>query len=73
MRVGEGLRFRCDYFNDTNEPLKFGLGALHEMCILCGTWWEPAIGDLVESQVCYMTEVADDGVARSAEPARWLG
>jgi len=40
MKKGTGFRFQCNYLNDTDEPLVFGLQATDEMCILFGTWWK---------------------------------
>ncbi len=37
--AGTGFRFECAYDNTEDYPLRFGLKASDEMCILFGTWW----------------------------------
>jgi hypothetical protein len=37
--AGTGFRFECAFDNTEDYPLRFGLKASDEMCILFGTWW----------------------------------
>jgi hypothetical protein len=66
VKTGEGFRFRCDFENTENHALRFGPNATDEMCILFGLWWSEA-SNAPPSQDCVMTQVGDDGVARSGK------
>lgn len=52
MAKGTGFRFTCEFENDTAKPLKFGVTAADEMCILFGTWYAPADGSPENEQGC---------------------
>lgn len=45
MPKGTGFAFTCEFENTTDVPLKFGISAKDEMCILFGTWFTPTVGD----------------------------
>jgi len=53
MKKGTGFRFQCDFVNDTDRPIVFGLKATDEMCILFGTWWK-VDGTSPGSQSCQL-------------------
>ena len=52
MRAGEGFRFECNFINTESYPLKFGLKASDEMCILFGSWYTTAEDTQVPEQGC---------------------
>jgi hypothetical protein len=52
MTKGTGFRFTCEFENDTAKPLKFGVTAADEMCILFGTWFSPVEGGPEDEQGC---------------------
>ncbi len=52
MPAGTGFEFTCDFDNPTTEPVKFGVKADDEMCILFGSWYVANVGDEVPSQGC---------------------
>ena len=68
MKAGEGLRFRCDYRNDTTRPLNFGTSATDEMCILFGTIWETD-GNQFKNQNCTIVWRDKEGVGHPAGEA----
>jgi hypothetical protein len=39
MKAGEGFRFECDFENDSDRRLRYGIGGKDEMCILAGWAW----------------------------------
>jgi hypothetical protein len=55
VRAGEGLRFTCNYVNDTGEPLRFGVKATDEMCILFGLIYSPTSREIGD-QLCVVDE-----------------
>ncbi|MGD8861608.1 MAG: hypothetical protein PVI30_16485 [Myxococcales bacterium] len=72
---GEGFRFQCDYLNDNDRELRFGVGSEDETCTLDATFWaaedadedglvDPADGLEMAPQGCLLLEVDDDGIAR---------
>ena len=61
---GEGLRFQCDYVNNTDVELRYGVNAGDEMCNLGATYWLPEELPEAEPQGCLLLEVDQDGVAR---------
>lgn len=69
MHAGEGLRFRCDFENDTARTLRYGVSASDEMCILFGTIWEAEQGELLGDQNCVITWRDADGVGHPANEA----
>lgn len=52
MKAGTGFRYQCEYNNTEDHPLKFGLKATDEMCILFGIGWSPTTFRQ-ESQSCF--------------------
>jgi len=68
MKEGEGLRFRCDYRNDTTRPLNFGTSASDEMCILFGTIWETD-GNTFRNQNCVIVWKDAEEVGHPAHEA----
>lgn len=69
VAAGEGLRFRCDYQNDTPRPLRFGTSATDEMCILFGTIWEADGRAALGSQNCAIVWQDADSVGHPAHEA----
>jgi hypothetical protein len=61
---GEGFRFQCDYYNDSELELRFGVNASDEMCELDAQWWVATDGEEAEVQGCLALQLDDDGVAR---------
>jgi hypothetical protein len=68
MKSGEGLRFRCDYRNDTTRALNFGTSASDEMCILFGTIWETD-GNQFRNQSCVIVWKDAQGIGHPAHEA----
>ena len=64
MKAGTGFRFSCSYLNTEAYPLRFGVKATDEMCILFGTWWAPEVPDEIPGQGCLLSQIDEDGVAR---------
>lgn len=54
MKAGEGFRFECAFINTESYPLKFGLEASDEMCILFGNWYPAGDDEEAKSQSCYV-------------------
>lgn len=52
MKAGTGFRFECSYTNTTDYPLRFGITAADEMCILFGTFWNLDESHPAASQDC---------------------
>jgi hypothetical protein len=65
LRAGEGLRFQCDYRNNTSEPLQFGAKVNDEVCQLEVTLWASSQGNELEEQSCLLFTVDEDGVSRN--------
>ncbi|MDD9934929.1 MAG: hypothetical protein OXT09_15065 [Myxococcales bacterium] len=61
---GEGFRFQCDYQNNTDLELRFGVNATDEMCTLAATVWSPEEGTEPSPQGCLLLDVDHDGIAR---------
>ncbi|HEY6557861.1 MAG TPA: hypothetical protein VI072_11340 [Polyangiaceae bacterium] len=74
MRSGEGFRFRCDFDNTTDAPLKWGDKATEEMCILYGSWYVANPGEAPVAQSCIalpgVTTPGPDGAVRGF-PIGW--
>lgn len=64
VKSGEGFRFRCDFENTESHPLRYGPNATDEMCTLYGLWWSESSNDPAPD-VCILTQVGSDGIARS--------
>lgn len=41
VHAGQGFKFQCTYDNTETRPLRFGVKATDEMCILFGETWDP--------------------------------
>jgi hypothetical protein len=72
MKKDTGFRFECDYQNDTDRTLRFGIKATDEMCILFGLYWAPGAAP-VARQGCMMRSVDADGIARAGALPAGLG
>lgn len=64
LQPGEGFRFECDYRNDTDQELRFGVNASDETCGLNATWWAADDTQPTQPEGCLLLEVDPDGVAR---------
>jgi hypothetical protein len=64
LSPGEGLRFQCDYVNNTDLELRYGVNASDEMCNLGATYWLPDERPEAAPQGCLLLQVDPDGVAR---------
>lgn len=64
LSPGEGLRFQCDYVNNTELELRYGVNAGDEMCTLGATYWLPEEQPEAQPQGCLLLQVGADGVAR---------
>ena len=69
MAAGEGLRFRCNYQNDTPRTLRFGSSATDEMCILFGPIWEAEQSVELGNQSCTIVWQDADGIGHPAHEA----
>ena len=70
MKAGEGFRFECDYTNNEDRHLRFGLNATDEMCILFSLVWEANEGEQLKKQDCTIVQVGDDGIGRPVDPTQ---
>jgi hypothetical protein len=52
VKEGQGFDFECNYFNDTKDPLTFGVNATDEMCILFGSMYSPTERELPAGTGC---------------------
>lgn len=64
LAPGEGLRFQCDFVNDTDLELRYGVNAGDEQCALSAVYVLPAEDPLAEPEGCLLVDVDADGVAR---------
>jgi hypothetical protein len=64
LAPGEGFRFECDYRNDTDVDLRFGVSASDETCALHATWWAADDTAPAAKEGCLLLAVDADGVAR---------
>ncbi|MET0386477.1 MAG: hypothetical protein ABW321_10985 [Polyangiales bacterium] len=67
VKAGEGFKFACGFRNESDAPLRFGISAADEMCILSGTVWSPTAGQEVEPEACVISWIDEQGVGRSAD------
>jgi hypothetical protein len=61
---GEGLRFQCDFVNDTDLELRYGVNASDEQCALSAVYVLPMYAPQAEPEGCLLVDVDADGVAR---------
>jgi hypothetical protein len=64
MRAGEGFRFQCDFDNTEDRPLRFGINATDEMCILFGLYWDGGDARVPPNQDCNVVYADEGGVGR---------
>ena len=69
LQPGDGLRFRCDYRNDTGRRLRFGTSASDEMCILFGRYWEADGGASAPDLDCDIVWTDADALGHPADEA----
>lgn len=70
VNKGDGFRFECAFDNTENRPLRFGLNATDEMCMLFGVWWG-AKDTTPPPQDCVMTAFDASGVARPPDEIKF--
>jgi hypothetical protein len=66
VKAGEGFKFACSFRNDTSKPLRFGIRASDEMCILSGAIWSPTPGAELPTEACVITWVDAQGIGHDA-------
>jgi hypothetical protein len=64
LEPGEGLRFQCDFVNDTDLELRYGVNASDEQCALSAVYVLPSEAQRREPEGCLLVDVDPDGVAR---------
>ena len=69
LAPGEGLRFQCDFVNDTDLELRYGVNASDEQCALSALYVLPSDAlpsdtEASEPEGCLLVDVDPDGVAR---------
>jgi len=64
LSPGEGFRFQCNYFNGTQDELRFGTGTGDEVCSLQAIYWSQDPAQTPSPQECLLLTVDPDGVAR---------
>jgi hypothetical protein len=67
LMPGEGLRFQCDYRNETGRELRYGVSADDETCSLDAVFWLSDESSEALSEDCLLFKVDSDGVARPRE------
>jgi Copper type II ascorbate-dependent monooxygenase, C-terminal domain len=66
VKAGEGFKFACSFRNDGNAPLRFGIAAKDEMCILSGSIWSPTPGAEIDKVNCVATWIDGQGIGHDA-------
>jgi hypothetical protein len=66
VNAGEGFKFQCTYENTETYPLRFGVKATDEMCILFGAYWDAHGGYEPPAESCSITWIDADGIGRPA-------
>jgi hypothetical protein len=69
IHAGEGLRYRCDYANDTPKRLRFGTSVRDEMCMLYGPAWSAHEGEELNLEGCNIVWIDDAGIGHPANEA----
>jgi hypothetical protein len=64
LAPGEGLRFQCDFVNDTDLELRYGVNASDETCTLNALYTLETEVPSADAQGCLLIERDLDGVAR---------
>lgn len=66
LKSGEGFRFECDFQNDANTELRYGIKGTDEMCILAGWFW-PADTRELPPAPCGVTWIDSKGIGHPAD------
>lgn len=66
IKAGDGFRFQCTYENTEDHPLRFGVKATDEMCILFGGTWSADGSYEAPVETCDITWVDDGGLGHTA-------
>lgn len=69
LRAGEGFKFACSFGNPGAAPLRFGIRASDEMCILGAAIWSPVPQVQLTSEECVITWVDAQGLGHDADAA----
>jgi hypothetical protein len=66
FKADQGFKFACSYRNDSTKPLRFGIRAKDEMCILTGAIWSPTAKAEIAPESCVITWVDAQGIGHDA-------
>lgn len=69
MQAGEGFKFSCSFKNPGTKPLRFGISASDEMCILGALIWSPEPQAELEPEQCVITWIDAQGIGRDTDDA----
>jgi hypothetical protein len=66
LKAGEGFKFQCDFENQGDTPLRYGIKGTDEMCILAGWFWPSGNTRELPPQNCGITWLDRQGVGHPA-------
>lgn len=69
MQAGEGFKFACSYKNPGTKPLRFGISASDEMCILGALIWSPEPQAELTPEQCVVTWIDEQGIGHDTDAA----
>jgi hypothetical protein len=69
VKAGEGFRFQCDFENEGDAPLRYGIKGTDEMCILAGWFWPAGETRELGPQSCGVTWLDGKGIGHPASEA----
>ena len=69
MQPGEGFKFACSFKNPGTKPLRFGISASDEMCILGALIWSPEPQAELAPEQCVITWIDAQGIGRDTDEA----
>lgn len=69
LQAGEGFKFACSFRNPGTKPLRFGISASDEMCILGALIWSPEPQAELASEQCVITWIDEQGIGRDTDDA----
>jgi hypothetical protein len=67
FKADQGFKFACSFRNDSTKPLRFGIQAKDEMCILTGAIWSPSPGVESDPESCVVTWIDAQGIGHDAK------
>jgi hypothetical protein len=68
IKANEGFRFECDFQNDADSDLRYGIKGTDEMCILAGWFWPAGTRELPPAQ-CGVVWIDSKGIGHPADEA----